>query len=159
MAVFFVLSALIGIAIISIVELIDTITVGILWIIAACVIYMILHEVIHLLFMMIFSGRKLRISFFFPAVSVSCEGFFSRKQFIAIAAAPVLILGIILFLLLLLFPDRYTFLFSILLTLNTAVSGGDFLQIFQALKYPKNALFHDCGDETEVYSAEAHSLS
>lgn len=154
MAAFFALSSLIGTAIIISENLADTSTVGILWIIVSCLIYMILHEMMHLLFIMIFSGRKIRISFVFPTVSVSCDELFTRKQFIVIAAAPVLILGIILFLLLFLLQDKYKFLLSILLTLNTAASGGDFLQIFQSLKYPRDALFQDRGKETAVYSEE-----
>lgn len=159
MAAFFVLSALAGITIIISKDLSDTNTVGAVWVVVSCVIYMILHEGLHLLFMRMFSAVKPRISFVFPAVSVSCDGLFTRRKFIAIAAAPVLILGIVLFLLLLLLPGGYAFPISILLTLNAAASGGDFLQIFHALKYPKGALFQDRGDETAVYSAEAHSLS
>ena len=117
-----------------------------------CSLYMVLHEGLHLFFMRMFSGRKLRVSFVFPSVSVSCEGLFPRKQFIAIASAPVLILGIILILLLLLLPEGYAFL-------NAAGSGGDFLEIFHALRYPRTALFQDRGDETAVYSAKNLSTS
>ncbi len=153
-SVFFALSALIGITLIISEELVDISTVGILWIIVSCVIYMILHECLHLLFMRMFSAKKLRVSFVFPSVSVSCEGLFPRKQFIAIASAPVLILGIILIPLLLFMPEGYAFLISILLTLNAAGSGGDFLQIFHAMRFPRTALFQDRGDETAVYSAK-----
>ena len=159
MAAFFALSALIGTAIIISEDLADTSTAGILWIAASCVLYVILHEVLHLLFMWIFSARKPRVSFVFPAVSVSCDGLFTRKQFISIAAAPVMILGIILILLLLFLPGGYSFLISVILTLNAAASGGDFLQIFHALRYPQDALFQDRGDETAVYPAETHSPS
>ena len=98
------------------------------------------------------------LSLALPSVSVSCDGLFPRKQFIAIASAPVLILGIILILLLLLMPEGYAFLISILLTLNAAGSGGDFLQIFHALRTPRTALFQDRGDETAVYYSESLSL-
>ena len=69
MTVFFALSVLVGITIIISEELADTSTVGILWIIVSCVVYMILHEGLHLFFMRMFSKKKLRISFVFPAVS------------------------------------------------------------------------------------------
>ena len=158
MTVFFALSVLVGITIIIFEELADTSTVGILWIIVSCVVYMILHEGLHLFFMRIFSKKKLRISFVFPAVSVSCDGLFSRKQFITIASAPALILGFILILLLLLMPEGYAFIISILLTFNTAGSGGDFMQIFHVMRYPQDALFQDRGDETAIYSS-AEDLS
>ena len=157
MAAFFALCALIGTAIIISEDLADTNTLGILWIIVSCLLYVILHEVLHLLFMRMFSGRKLKISFAFPAISVSCDDFFSRKRFITIASAPVMYLGLSLILLLLILPEGYTFLISVLLTLNIAASGGDFLQIFHALRYPQDALFQDRGDETAVYSASLHS--
>ena len=152
MSAFFALSAIIGIAIIISSDLAEASRIGILWIIASCTFYMVLHEALHLLFMWMFSGGKTRISFVFPAVSVSCDRLFTRKQFIAIAAAPILLLGLILTLLLILLPKGYAFLISILITLNAAASGGDLLQIFQALRYPQDALFQDKGDETDVYS-------
>lgn len=58
MTVFFALSVLVGITIIIFEELADTSTVGILWIIVSCVVYMILHEGLHLFFMRIFSKRN-----------------------------------------------------------------------------------------------------
>ena len=158
MVAFFALSVLIGITIIISEDLADTNTVGILLIIISCVLYMILHEGLHLLFLWKFSGRESRISFGFPAVSVSCDGHFTRKQFIAIASAPVLYLGIFLIMLLLFLPGEYTFLISILLTLIAAASGGDLLQIFHALKYPRNASFQDKGDETTVYAADVRTF-
>ena len=150
MSAFFALSAIIGIAIIISSDLAEASRIGILWIIASCTFYMVLHEALHLLFMWMFSGGKTSISFVFPAVSVSCDRLFTRKQFIAIAAAPILLLGLILTLLLILLPKGYAFLISILITLSAAASGGDLLQIFQALRYPQDALFQDKGEALQL---------
>ena len=49
MAAFFALCAIIGTTIIISEDLADTNTLGILWIIVSCLLYVILHEVLHLL--------------------------------------------------------------------------------------------------------------
>ena len=101
--------------------------------------------------MKIFSKEKINISIKFPTISVGSNAKYSKKQFSIIALAPVIILGIILILLILFSSKDYTFLWSILLTLNFAGSGGDFLQFLKISKYPTNTYFQDTSNETIVF--------
>ena len=102
--------------------------------------YMVVHEAVHLAFMALFS-----------TISVGSDALYKRGQFITIALAPAFSLGALLALMLLIVPQGCVFLLSLLLVMDIALSGGDFFQAFAALRYPKDALFQDDGDETLVF--------
>lgn len=146
----FILFVIIGVILIMLSNSVENNTVKGQWFLIGCFSYIILHESIHLIFMKLFSKEKLHISIKFP-ISVGSDAKFSKKQFMIIASAPVIILGIILLLLILFTPKQYTFLWSILLILNFAGSGGDYLQFFKISKYPTNTYFQDTSNETIIF--------
>ena len=149
----FILFVIIGAILIMLSNSVENNTVKGQWFLIGCFSYIILHESIHLIFMKLFSKEKLHISIKFP-ISVGSDAKFSKKQFMIIASAPVIILGIILLLLILFTPKQYTFLWSILLILNFAGSGGDYLQFFKISKYPTNTYFQDTSNETIIYQEQ-----
>ena len=149
----FILFVIIGVILIMLSNSVENNTVKGQWFLIGCFSYIILHESIHLIFMKLFSKEKLHISIKFP-ISVGSDAKFSKKQFMIIASAPVIILGIILLLLILFTPKQYTFLWSILLILNFAGSGGDYLQFFKISKYPTNTYFQDTSYETIIYQEQ-----
>ena len=160
MIVNFIFFVLIGIIVISLNNLIESNT------------YIILHEIIHLIFMKLFSREKINISVKFPTISVGSSAKFNKMQFIIIALAPVILLGCTLILLIVFTPKNYTFLWTILLILNFAGSknytflwtillilnfagsGGDYMQFFKIRKYPSNTYFQDNSDETAIYQEQ-----
>ena len=121
------------------------------WFLLGCLCYIVLHEIIHLLFMKFFSKESLYLSIKFPTISVGSKGKFSKRQFIIVALAPVIILGIVLTLLIVFCSEGYTFFLTILLILNFAGSGGDYLQVFEMRKYSPDTYFQDNSVETTVY--------
>lgn len=147
----FIFFVIIGIAFIYLNNSIKNNNIEYQWIILGCFIYMILHEITHLIFIKIFSKEKISISFKFPTISVGSNAKFSKKHFSIIALAPVTILGFILILLILWTSKEYTFLLSIILILNFAGSGGDFLQFIKIRKYSNNTYFQDTSIETIIY--------
>ena len=147
----FIFFVLIGIVFIILNNSVENNTIKSQWFLLGCILYIILHEITHLIFMKIFSKEKINISIKFPTISVGSNAKYSKKQFSIIALAPVIILGIILTLLILFSSKDYTFLWSILLTLNFAGSGGDFLQFLKISKYPTNTYFQDTSNETIVF--------
>lgn len=82
------------------------------WFLLGCLCYIVLHEIIHLLFMKFFSKESLYLSIKFPTISVGSKGKFSKRQFIIVALAPVIILGIVLTLLIVFCSEGYTFFLS-----------------------------------------------
>ena len=147
----FIFFVLIGIVFIILNNSVENNTIKSQWFLLGCILHIILHEITHLIFMKIFSKEKINISIKFPTISVGSNAKYSKKQFSIIALAPVIILGIILTLLILFSSKDYTFLWSILLTLNFAGSGGDFLQFLKISKYPTNTYFQDTSNETIVF--------
>ena len=147
----FIFFILIGIVFIILNNSVENNTIKSQWFLLGCILHIILHEITHLIFMKIFSKEKINISIKFPTISVGSNAKYSKKQFSIIALAPVIILGIILILLILFSSKDYTFLWSILLTLNFAGSGGDFLQFLKISKYPTNTYFQDTSNETIVF--------
>lgn len=121
------------------------------WFLLGCLCYIVLHETIHLIFMKMFSKERLCISIKFPTISVGSNAKFSKVQFIIIAIAPVVILGAILIAAILFCSKEYTFFFTILLILNFAGSGGDYLQVFEMRKFSADTYFQDNSIETTVY--------
>ena len=150
----FIFFVLIGIMIISLNNLIESNTIKGQWFLLGCICYSILHETTHLIFMKLFSKEKINISVKFPTISVGSSAKFNKMQFTIIALAPVVILGCILLLLIIFTPKNYTFLWTILLILNFAGSGGDFMQFFKVRKYPRNTYFQDNSDETVIYQEQ-----
>ena len=147
----FIFFLVLGIIMIVATGIVPVSAAGTLWFILCILLYMLLHEGLHLLFMRIFSGEKLRVSLEFPTISIGSDALFNRMQFIRIALAPAVILGIILLWLLFCIPEGYQLLLAVLLILDLAGSGGDFLQAYCALKYPSDSFFRDDSNETAVY--------
>ncbi len=147
----FIFFVLLGAIFITLNNSIENNTIKVQWFLLGCFSYIILHEITHLLFMKIFSKEKINISIKFPTISVGSNAKFSKKQFSIIALAPVIILGSILILLILITSKEYTLLWSILLILNFAGSGGDYLQFFKICKYPTNTYFQDNSIETIIF--------
>lgn len=147
----FVLFTLVGVALIICNNLIEKNTINTLWIVLGCFIYMIFHECIHLLFMKFFSKETFDISVKFPTISVGSKAKFTKNQFISIALAPATIFACILILLVIITSPTLYLLWSILLTLNFASSGGDFYQVIKVMKYPRNTYFEDTSLQTIIY--------
>lgn len=154
MIVNFIFFVLIGIIVISLNNLIESNTIKGQWFLLGCICYIILHETTHLIFMKLFSREKINISVKFPTISVGSSAKFNKMQFIIIALAPVVILGCILLLLIIFTPKNYTFLWTILLILNFAGSGGDYMQFFKVRKYHRNTYFQDNSNETVIYQEQ-----
>ena len=131
MIVNFIFFVLIGIIVISLNNLIESNTIKGQWFLLGCFCYIILHEIIHLIFMKLFSREKINISVKFPTISVGSSAKFNKMQFIIIALAPVILLGCTLILLIVFTPKNYTFLWTILLILNFA--GSRFRWRFYAI--------------------------
>ena len=121
------------------------------WVIVLSVIgFIVIHELIYIIFMSIFSKGKVNVSIKFPTIAVGSDAYFSKTQYIVIALAPVIALGITSLICLLLLP--YKLLFSLLLILNFATASGDYILSYYAFKQKKNTYFVDMAEKTMLYS-------
>lgn len=124
-----------------------------LWVIVLSIIgFIVAHELIHILFMSVFALGKVNVRIKFPTIAVGSDAYFNRTQYIVIALAPVIVLGLAISICLLIL--QYKFLLAILLVLNFASASGDYILTFYALKQEKNTYFVDTAEKTLIYKQE-----
>ena len=150
LSVIFLLIAGIGTGIIFITQAYANNVVPVWTIVLSVICFIVVHELIHTVFMSVFSKGKVNVIIKFPTIAVGSDAYFSRAQCIAIALAPVAIWGVASFTCLLLLP--YKLLFSILLALNFATASGDYILTYYAVKQKKNTYFVDTAEKTVLYS-------
>ena len=62
-------------------------------IILSVISFIIIHELIHIIFISVFSKGKISLKIKFPTIAVGSDAYFNKTQYIVIALAPVIILG------------------------------------------------------------------
>lgn len=120
----------------------------------ASVLYMILHELAHGVFIRIFSNKKAKYYFRFPYLATGSTSYFNKRSFIVITLAPVVIWGVILTLLLLIIPQYLFLTFYVVLGINFAGATGDNFQVFHFSRLDKLTLIQDDGKETKIFIQE-----
>lgn len=116
--------------------------------------YMLIHELTHGLFIQIISHQKPKYNMSFPYLTTGAEVYLSKRSFIVVCLAPVIIWGLILIGILIVVPNSWFLIIFIVLVVNFAGSAGDYFQFVKTLSIPKDALLKDDGHITVVYSKE-----
>ncbi len=150
LSVIFLLIAGLGVGAIFLTKAYENNTVPVWVIILSVVGFIVIHELIHIIFMSIFSKGKVNVNIKFPTIAVGSDAYFNKTQYIVIALAPVIVLGMASLICLLLLP--YKLLFSLLLILNFATASGDYILTYYAFKQKKNTYFVDTAEKTMLYS-------
>jgi hypothetical protein len=127
--------------------------IGILLTAALAIVYMILHELIHGVFMKAFSGIKPRYGFTGIYAYAGSDAFFGRTQYLIIAFAPVVILGIVLTVLTAAFYETAFWTLYIIQILNLSGAAGDIYVGFLIARSGKDVLVRDAGTDMSFYSA------
>lgn len=116
------------------------------------VLYMILHELIHGAFMKTFSGRKARYGFTGIYAFAGSDALFTRKQYLIIAFAPVVILGILIAILTAAFYETAFWALYIIQILNLSGAAGDFYVGYLIARSGNDVLVRDLGTDMSFYS-------
>ena len=152
LSVIFLLMAGLGVGLIFLTKTYAKNTVPIWAIVLSVIGFIVVHELIHIVFMTFFSKGNVNVKVKFPTVAVGSDAYFNKTQYIIIALAPVVVLG--LGSLICLWTLPYKFLFAIMLTLNFATASGDYVLTWYALRQEKNTYFVDKAENTLVYMQE-----
>ncbi|MCR4950238.1 MAG: DUF3267 domain-containing protein [Solobacterium sp.] len=111
----------------------------------AAIAYVILHEITHGITMKSFGGKEVRYGFTgMYAYAGSQNDWFSRNAYICIALAPLVVWGIIFFVLPFLFP-KYTWIFWFLQIFNVSGAAGDMYVTWLSTKMPASVYVRDTG--------------
>jgi hypothetical protein len=116
------------------------------------VLYMILHELIHGVFMKEFSGKKARYGFTGLYAFAGSDALFTRKQYLVIAFAPVVILGILIAILTAAFYETAFWALYIIQILNLSGAAGDFYVGYLIARSGNDVLVRDMGTDMSFFS-------
>jgi hypothetical protein len=119
------------------------------------IVYMILHEIIHGVFMKAFSGLKPRYGFTGLYAYAGSDALFTRTQYLIIAFAPVVILGIILAVLNVAFYESAFWSIYIIQIVNLSGAAGDFYVGFLIARSGNDVLVRDTGTDMAFYSVRS----
>ena len=122
------------------------------FLIVGIIVYMILHELIHGVFMKAFSGLKPRYGFTGLYAYAGSEGLFNRTQYLIIAFAPVVILGLVLAVLTVAFYETAFWGLYIVQIINLSGAAGDFYVGFLIARSGNDVLVRDTGTDMSFYS-------
>ena len=122
---------------------------------AGIVIYMVLHELIHGLFIKFFSGVRASYGFTGLYAYAGSEAYFHKKSYLIIALAPVVILGMILLAVNFLVPDSWFWVVYFIQVCNLSGAAGDFYVVGRFAGLPENVLVQDTGVSMTVYGQDS----
>ena len=126
--------------------------VGIILMTIGIVVYMILHEVIHGVFMKAFSGIKPRYGYTGLYAYAGSDALFCRKHYIIIAFAPVVILGFVLGVLTAAFYETAFWYLYIIQIVNISGAAGDFYVGTLIARAKNDIMVRDAGTDMSFYS-------
>lgn len=119
--------------------------------VAACLGYMVVHELTHAGLLRLFSAMRPTIALRFPYLIVGGRTYLNRRSFLLVDLAPVILWGLVLVTLLVTLPEQFFLSVYIVTILNFAGSAGDYFQAYAIAQLPPTALIQDDGRVTTVY--------
>ncbi len=126
---------------------------SIIFIVIGLFIFIIVHELIHGLFIKIFSGKKANYKFsFFYASAGASDRYFDKTSYIIIALSPVIIITTFLMILINLTPSSLYNGILLVLALNISGAIGDFYISAIVLTQENNILIRDNGESMHFYT-------
>jgi hypothetical protein len=116
----------------------------------------VLHELCHALFFWLFSRERPQVGFnLLYAYAAAPDWYFTRRQFVLIGLAPVLLITLVGFITLPWVSVVTTTRLVLALTVNAAGAIGDFIVVIWALGQPANILLRDEGTAVSAYKKAA----
>lgn len=131
--------------------------VGMMWLrmavlIAGYHIYTVAHELTHGIFMKYYSGAPVKYGFTWSYAYAGSEAYFDKHSYIAIALAPIVILGIMLIVFNAVVPENWFWIVYLIQIANLSGAAGDLYVTARFSKQPEDILVQDSGVAMSVYS-------
>ncbi len=118
---------------------------------AGTLIYTVLHELVHGIFIRIFSGIRPHYGFTGLYAYAGSNAYFDRLHYTVIALAPVVIWGIVLAALCAVTRGKWFWVVYFLETYNISGASGDFYVVWRFSKLSKDILIQDTGIAMTVF--------
>lgn len=116
--------------------------------------YIVCHELVHGLFIRLFSGHRAKYGFNWAYAYAGSNAYFTMRQYVVIALSPVVFFGVIFFALGFLVPDGWFWHVFLLQITNLSGAAGDYYITGVAARMPPGALAQDTGFEMAFFARE-----
>ena len=116
------------------------------------IVYMVLHELVHGIFMKRFSGVKPRYGFPGLYAYAGSDAYFGKRHYIIIALAPVVVWGLVLLLLNAVVSPEWFWVVYFIQIGNLSGAAGDLYVTYKFRQLPEDILVRDTGVAMTVYS-------
>ena len=122
---------------------------------AAIVVYMVLHELVHGITMKMCGTKKIKYGFTGVYAFAGSNDYYDKRSYIVIALAPIVVWGVVLLVLNLLVPVQWFWIVYWVQVSNISGAAGDLYVTYRFSRLPRDILVQDYGVGMTVYSAEA----
>ena len=122
---------------------------------AAIVVYMVLHELVHGITMKMCGTKKIKYGFTGVYAFAGSNDYYDKRSYIVIALAPIVVWGVVLWVLNLLVPVQWFWIVYWVQVSNISGAAGDLYVTYRFSRLPQDILVQDYGVGMTVYSAEA----
>lgn len=116
--------------------------------------YIILHELVHGIFMKRFSGLKPNYGFTGLYAYAGSKAYFNKRDYIIIALAPIVVWGVVIAVINALVPDSWFWVVYFIQIINISGAAGDIYVTVKFSKLPPDILVNDTGVAMTVYTKE-----
>ena len=118
------------------------------------VLYMVLHELVHGIFMKRYSSAKVKYGFTGMYAYAGSDAYYCRKHYVTIALAPIVVWGIVLGILNIFVPMSWFYVVYLIQMGNISGAAGDLYVTWRFSKLPADILIRDTGVAMTVFSRE-----
>lgn len=115
--------------------------------------YIIVHELIHGVFMKFYSGTSPEYGFNGPFIFAKSETYFSKSSYITLTLAPIIVLGLGAILLGFVIPIAGVWFAIFMGSINLYTSRGDLQAAILLKDLPKELVIKDEGDSLYIYKS------
>lgn len=116
------------------------------------VLYMVLHELVHGIAMKICGTKKVKYGFTGMYAYACSDDYYTKKPYLFIALAPVVLWGVVLAVINPLVPTAWFWVIYMIQITNLSGAAGDFLVTVKFFRMPGDILVKDHGVGMVVYS-------
>ena len=120
--------------------------------------YIILHELVHGIFMRLFSRQRVKYGFTGLYAFAGSDAYFDKVSYIIIALAPVIVWGAVLAVLCALLPPLWFWPIYLIQINNFSGAAGDFYVTARFLFLPRDILVRDTGVSMTVYAKSGETV-
>ena len=119
---------------------------------AAIVVYMVLHELVHGITMKMCGTKKIKYGFTGVYAFAGSNDYYDKRSYIVIALAPIVVWGVVLLVLNLLVPVQWFWIVYWVQVSNISGAAGDLYVTYRFSRLPQDILVQDYGVGMKVCS-------